>query len=672
MLDLACTKNILTLSRNGRAVYSLPVGATPAAAAIGSATFSMFHGSFKHKDRQRNKTILSLSYLRAEGSRAYATLSSFDGTPVLDVVLSVSGDLLKITPRLISDAGYNRFTLRFPAARDEQFYGCGEQFHSFPLRGDKLRIWVAEHQNAKRITKKILLEKLRGKRHSKIDSSLSYESYHVQPTFVSSACRFFHSDFSGHMLLDFSDGSFISAELRGLAPIYVGFADDFPALSELLSSLLGRQPPLPLWVNGGFIAGIQGGTAVVNKKLEALKDAGAKTVGVWCQDWEGCRITSFGKQLMWNWQYDPLLYPELPASIEKWHGEGIRFLGYVNPFLAVEGALYKEAAEKGFCVKDKKGVDYLVKITTFPAAMVDFTNPAAYEWLKDIIKTNMIGIGMDGWMADFGEYLPTDCVLYSGENPEEIHNRWPAIWARLNREAVEETGNLGKLFFFTRAGFTESVKYSTLMWNGDQHVDFSIDDGLPSVIPASLSMGLCGCGLTHSDVGGYTTIMHMKRSKEVLLRWAEMNAFSPLFRSHEGNRPNDNVQFDADGELLSHFAVFSRIHAALSPYLRALMEENALHGTPLMRPLFYHYSEPECFNEGYSYLLGRDLLVAPVIKEGAISRRVFLPNDSWIHLFTEAEYSGGVYDIPAPIGTPPVFVRKNSPRCRELLSIKEA
>ena len=74
--------------------------------------------------------------------------------------------------------------------------------------------------------------------------------------------------------------------------------------------------------------------------------------------------------------------------------EGIHFLGYINPFLAIEKELYQYASEKGYCVKDQTGKDYMVTITTFPAAMIDFTNPAAYNWIKNIIKENMIGIGI--------------------------------------------------------------------------------------------------------------------------------------------------------------------------------------------------------------------------------------------------------------------------------------
>jgi alpha-glucosidase len=358
---------------------------------------------------------------------------------------------------------------------------------------------------------------------------------------------------------------------------------------------------------------------------------------------------------MWNWQADDELYPNLKEKIAEWKEKGVHFLGYINPFMAIEKPLYRYASEHGYCVKNKKGEDYMVTITTFPAAMIDFTNPEAYEWYKNLIKENMIGIGMSGWMADFGEYLPVDSVLHDGD-PKALHNQWPAIWARLNREAVEECGVKDEVFFFMRAGYTGSVKDAACMWTGDQHVDWTRDDGLPSVIPASLSLGMSGQTIVHSDAGGYTTVMQMVRSKELLLRWEEMNAFSPLFRLHEGNQPSRNVQFDTDEELLAHLAKMSRIHTILKPYL-IRTEEEAQQGIPMMRPLFYHYEE--YFEDDREYLLGRDLLIAPIRREGRTDRHVLLPDDIWIEVSTGKEYEKGEYLIQAPVGQIPVFVRKN-------------
>ena len=530
---------------------------------------------------------------------------------------------------------------------------------------------MAEHQNAKRITHKIVREKFIGKRPDRVQSFGRYESYYAQPTFVSSGKYYVHADIDAFSIFDFSRGDRTTLYTQEPPVLYIENADSFEELSGKLAGLLGHQTVLPSWIYDGAILAIQEGCERIDEKIKRCEEAGTKICGIWSQDWCGCRKTGFGYQVMWNWAWDKELYHDLDKKIIEWKEKGIRFLGYINPFIAIEKELYKEASAKGYCVKDKEGKDYLVTITTFPAAMVDFTNPEAYDWYKNLIKENMIGLGMGGWMADFGEYLPVDCVLHSGEDPEKIHNRWPAIWAQMNRDAIAECGRQDEVFFFTRAGHTGTISASTMMWTGDQHVDWSVDDGLPSVIPATLSLAMSGYGLTHSDVGGYTTIMHMRRSKELLMRWEEMNIFSPLFRSHEGNQPVNNVQFDDDEELIRHISWASRMHAALAPYLKELVSENATKAVPVMRPLFYHYDEVKAYTETSEYLLGKDLLVAPVLCEKARSRTVYLPQDEWVHLFNGKEFMGGSYEVEAGLGCPPVFIRRNSKNFEELKKLSE-
>ena len=555
------------------------------------------------------------------------------------------------------DPAWNRIWITLPTDA-AHFYGGGETFSEWDLAGQRIRVWVAEHQNAKRIEKKLKRQSEHGIDPLYQGPFEEYESYYAQPTCITDTKEYIHVDGTSFMAFDFCTPGQITIELYANAPIYCGRADTFPALSTLLTARLGRQRPLPEWTHEGVILGVQQGPDVIDQKLARLKAAGVPVAGIWSQDWCGCRRTAFGYQVMWNWQYDKNLYPDLPEKIRKWRAEGIRFLGYINPFMAIEKDLYRYASAHGYCVKNDKGEDYLVTITTFPAAMIDLTNPEAYAWYKQVIKDHMIGIGMGGWMADFGEYLPVDSVLYSGQDAALLHNEWPAIWARLNREAVRESGKEGEIFFFTRAGFTDTVKESTLMWTGDQHVDWSLDDGLASVIPTTMSLAVCGFGLTHSDIGGYTTNEQMNRSKELLMRWEEMNVFSPLMRSHEGNQPTRNVQFDADDALLAHLARCGKMHRALAPYLKALEQENHATGVPVMRPLFYHYEEEAAFAEKYEYLLGRDVLVAPVITEGAVTREVYLPEDAWIHIWSGQEFMGGRAVVDAPIGQPPVFIRK--------------
>lgn len=642
----------------------------------GENQFSMSRGSFKYKQKISGKRKLTLqnqekteegyllTYVDPKGSSAKEQVHQF--------AVTQQGSQIRLAYVGEEKPGVNRYWLTFVTNPKEHIYGCGETYSELDLKGQNVRIWVAEHQNTGRISKKIIKEKLLGKHPDKKLSFDKYESYYAQPTFVSSDKYYVHCDINAYSEFDFTDAGKITLYFQEPPVIITNSGQDFAEVSRKLTGLLGRQKALPDWLYDGVILGIQEGTDVVDAKIKKAKEAGVPVVGVWCQDWSGCRRTGFGYQVMWNWEWDQELYPGLDKKIAEWKEEGVRFLGYINPFIAIEKDLYAYASEHGYCVQDREGKDYLVTITTFPAAMVDFTNPEAYEWYKGLIKENMIGLGMGGWMADFGEYLPIDAVLYSGEDPAIIHNQWPAIWAKMNQEAVAECGKEGQVFFFTRAGHTGTIAHSHMMWTGDQHVDWSIDDGLPAVIPATLSLAMSGYGIAHSDVGGYTTIMHMRRSKELLLRWEEMNVFSPLFRTHEGNQPVNNVQFDDDEELLAQLAKCGRMHVALKDYLKGLVDEEISDGTPVMRPLFYHYDEAEAYTEKTEYLLGRDLLVAPVYEEGAKSRTIYLPSDGWVNIFDGKEYAGGHMIVEAPIGKPPVFVRKDSKDYEALMQVAQA
>lgn len=626
----------------------------------GHADYSMKRGSFKIKEKIKDKKPMYISSLYKVADGYKINMISKNEEINLEVYIKDKEDIIEIE-FMCPYEEINRMWINLCAVDGEHIYGCGETFTHFDLKGEKVRIWVAEHQSLNRLLKKAVGRKILNRKPQHMMSFHKYETYYSQPTFVSSRRYFVHVDSSAYMDFDFTESNKHTLFVREIPKkIIIGKNDKFDELMENLSSLLGRQPELPEWVYNGAILGIQGGTKVMMNKVDKALEKGMKVSAVWCQDWEGRRITKFGKQLMWDWKWDTELYPELDKAIKQLGEGNIKFMGYINPFLAIEGELYKEATAKGYTIKDKEGKDYMVKITTFPAAMVDLTNPKAFEWIKGIIKKNMIELGVAGWMADFGEYLPVDAVLFSKEHGEKIHNTWPALWAKANREAIEEAGKLGEILFFTRAGHTETIKYSTLMWAGDQYVDWSYDDGLPSVIPASLSLAMSGFGLCHSDIGGYTTLFGLKRSRELFMRWAELAAFSPIMRNHEGNKPEINVQFDHDEEVLLHYSRMSNIYSKLSHYIRAIVKENADKGIPVMRPIFMYYDEEEAYDEKYQYMLGRDLLVAPVCEEGKTDWEIYLPKDKWIHLWTGEEYPGGKITIDAPLGYPPVFYRKSS------------
>ncbi|MCR4660856.1 MAG: alpha-glucosidase [Clostridia bacterium] len=658
MLKLQFENGILNVLVNNKLKLKFEKSQEIATVGKYKATYKMSHGSFRIKTKRFNSQKIIINDIKKIEDDTYEFLLSNDKS----IRYVKEGDVIKLIPFELAQDEYYQFSL--PSYKNQHIYGGGEHFTKLDMKGLDYEVWVSEHISIKQILFKIQAFFLRKLTHDRLKRLLDdYETYYSQPTFIFSDLVFFHTSSNGRIHYNFKkDNESIFTGYGHLDDFYFGFGSSYEDLLEKLTNIIGRQPKLPDWVYNGRILGVQGGTDIMLEKYNKALETGSKVTGIWIQDWEGRRITAVGKQLYWNWEWDRELYPNLDKTIKELNEKGVKVLGYCNPFLAVEKPLYKEASEKGYCVKDKDGKDYLVTITTFPAAMVDFSNPEAYQWIKNIIKKNMIEFGLAGWMADFGEYLPTDAVLYSGENAEIVHNTWPAIWARINREALEETGNLGKIMFFTRAGHTESVRQSVMMWNGDNHVDFSFDTGLPTIIPATLSLTCVGFGLSHSDIGGYTTVpIFMTRSEECYCRWCEMNAFSLIMRDHEGLNPDLNVQFDENENTLKFSAKMSRIHTHLAPYLKKCVEYNAEKGVGVVRPLFFYYDEEKAYKEKYEYLLGRDILVAPVLSSKKKTRKVYLPNDTWIHIWSGKEYTGSQeVMVEAPLGQIPVFVRKEA------------
>ncbi len=619
--------------------------------AKGQASYTMNRGTFKTKDRIKKKVKLLFSH-QDQGIFWYQHENNRIG------ILPVNEEG-RTTLNVIRETDFNRFWLAVPATPNEHVYGCGEQFSEFDLKGKKVTVWVSEHHSVKKIVKKFLREKVFGVNPNHKGSFKEQQTYYAQPTFLSSHKYLVHVQSDSYQTFDFKP-NYTMIEARDIPQaIHVLYADDFLALSKRTADLLGKQPPLPEWTEKGLIIASQGGIETLKKHVDTCLNSGIPLVGVWSQDWSGNLVTAFGYQVYWNWQISETLYPNMKEEIKELASKNIAFLGYINTFLKENTPLYQEAKAKDYFVKTTRGDVYHIKSTTFNAGIIDLTHPGAYQWYKDIIKNNMIGLGMKGWMADFGEYLPTDAVIYQGK-AEHVHNLWPSLWAKLNQEAIHESKNQ-ELFFFTRAGYTETIAHSPAMWAGDQHVDFSKEYGLPSAIVSALSMATIGIGQTHSDIGGYTTILHMKRSKELLIRWAEMNLFSPIFRCHEGNQPTQNAQFDADQETLDIFANLSTIYRKLSPYLAHLKSEYQKQGIPIIRPLFYHYDEAWAYQEKYQFLYGEDVLVSPVIDDKVRQKTVRLPQGVWVQFFTNHAFLGGVHHVDAPLGRPIAFYRKGSP-----------
>ncbi|HOH28264.1 MAG TPA: alpha-glucosidase [Candidatus Hydrogenedentes bacterium] len=661
-----------------RVLWATVPGTSFAAAGRGQERVTESRGSYKIKDALSrictNQTIESivqepdrllvkgmLTGLRAAGTVGYVFSLESVGENQIAFALS------------LSDSTYNRSWMTYASEPDEHFFGFGEQFSCFDLKGKRVPIVVQEQGIGRGLQPITFLVNLVAGAGGSWDAS-----YACVPHYITSKCRSLFLENSEYTVFDLRQGNRVEVKVFSSRLCGRILQGDTPAgLVEEYTACTGRMRPLPDWIHEGAVVGMQGGTEKVRQVLAALKEHDTPIAAFWLQDWVGPRTTSIGKQLWWNWELDRDTYPEWNTLREELDADGIRLMTYINPFLAdvsekpnARRNLFQEAAEKGLLVRDSGGNPCLIPNTSFSAGLLDLTNPAACVWMKEVIRDQVIAEGASGWMADFGEALPYDAVLHSGEPASSFHNRYPEAWARLNREAIDDTGRGEDFVFFTRSGYRSSPRYTTLQWLGDQLVTWDAYDGIKTAVIGLLSSGLSGFSFNHSDIGGYTTfsmpLLGYQRSRELLFRWMELNAFTTLFRTHEGNQPESNVQFYDDEETLAYFSRFARVHKAWGFYRAQLIEEAGRTGLPVVRPLFLHYPGDEnTYSLSYQqFLVGPDLMVAPVLAPRRNSVVVYFPEGAWIHIWSGNSY-GGIHPrsretVSAPLGRPAVFYRSRS------------
>lgn len=651
MLQFVASKDGFDLSLGARCILAHRSDFPAVSIASGEPHVTMVRGNFRFADNVTPASPLSRCTLEAG---RVALLASPDGAARASVTVDDSAGRLTITALTAHD----RITVDFACNTDDVLWGGGEQMSYLALNGRKFPVWTSE-PGVGREPGTPLTDM------ASADGSFAGGDYwttnYPEPTVLCSAGWALSLANAEYCEIDATHPGRLRVHVWAGEVVIDVFAGEPADLTRQLGARFGTRHALPEWALGGAVVGLKQGMASFDR-LETLIDAGAQVSGLWCEDWVGIRETSFGRRLFWDWQWNAERYPDLPARIASLKARGIRFLGYVNPYLAVDGPLYPEAAAQGFFARRlDSDAPYLVDFGEFEAGVVDFTNPGACAWFaEEVIGKRMLDFGLDGWMADFGEYLPTDLRLHDGD-PMEEHNRWPVRWAEVNARAVASRGRTGDVLWFMRAGHTGVQAHCPLLWAGDQSVDFSRHDGIGTVITAALSSGLVGNAFSHSDVGGYTSLFGNVRTAELMLRWYELGAFSPVMRTHEGNRPDDNLQIDSTPELVAAFVHWSGVHAGLAPYVRHLVAEAQTSELPAQRALFLHYPEDrETFTIQDQFLYGADLMVAPVIDAGAVMRRVYLPGEGWRHLWSGQDYRAGWHNVPAPIGQPPVFYRPSS------------
>ena len=572
----------------------------------------------------------------------------------------------------------DRVYLSWRSEPREGYFGFGVQFSLLDMQGEAVPMLPEEHGYGRGREPLTLLADV-------VDGGAGgnyYNTYAPVPFFLTSDMQALYSENRGYQAFNFRDPNLGQLEVDAPAAHGLLFAGASPAgLLRAYGAAAGHMQPLPGWTQRGLVLAAEGGTQAVLSHLKTLLAHGVAVKGLWIQDWTGLHRTSFGEQVVWNWQLDRSHYPHWQELLDFLHRHGIKLLGYINPFLTDTGKpmgpqnLYLVAKAKGYLVDNGSGVPYAFHYPGNTAYLVDLGNPKAARWLEGIMRRQLVGNGFDGWMADFGEELPIGASTSHGIATAADHNLYPVLWAKVNQAVLKSAHLEGKAFVFLRSAFAGSQPYLPSIWLGDQLESWGADNGLESSVTALLSAGLSGFPTAYGDLGGYTSFdqfpLHYVRTPELLRRWMEVDAFTSLMRSHEGNLPAKNAQVWSSPAIMRELRRMTDLYAALAPYREQLMQAAARSDAPLDRPVFFDYPrDAEAYRLGSrEFMLGPDVLVAPVYQANVHSVKVYVPAGDWREIWTNRTYHvarGTFVQVPAPLGQPAVFARGGSQADREL------
>lgn len=343
---------------------------------------------------------------------------------------------------------------------------------------------------------------------------------------------------------------------------------------------------------------------------------------------------------------------------------GFKVVTIIDPGVKVdrEYGIYSEGIKNNYFAKDKDGIVYKNVVWPGESVYPDFMNSKVRKWWANNQKI-MMDSGVSGiWNdmnepASFNGQLPEDVVFNEDGNEvthKEVHNIYGHMMTKATYEGIKEYTKK-RPFVITRACYSGTQKYSTV-WTGD---NVSTWEHLRMSLPMLMNLGLSGLSFSGTDVGGFGHDC----TGELLSRWVQVGAFTPLFRNHSslGTRDQEPWTFDKETEEINK--KYIKLRYKILPYLYDSMWEGEKTGAPIIRPLLFNYQDDKKTYEINDELLcGDNILVAPIVEQGSKQRLVYLPKgNKWIDFWTNEIHDGGEYIIKeAPLDICPIFIKASS------------
>ncbi|MDT0450047.1 glycoside hydrolase family 31 protein [Streptomyces hesseae] len=361
-------------------------------------------------------------------------------------------------------------------------------------------------------------------------------------------------------------------------------------------------------------------------------------------------------------------FPDLPGLAAGLKEEGVRLVSIVDPAVKAEPGLaeYDTGVAAGAFVKDARGREVRGEVWPGECVFPDFTDPGARAWWGGLYAERLAQ-GFSGVWHDMNEPVsfaafgdPTlprsarHALEGRGGDHREAHNVYGLAMARAGYEGLRKLRPDERPFLFSRSGWAGMQRYGGT-WSGDVATGWP---GLRASLALVLGLGLCGVPYSGPDIGGFTGFP----SPELYLRWFQLGAYLPLFRTHAAISAGRREPWEFGAEVLEHAGAALRERARLLPYFVTLAHLAQRTGAPYVRPVWWRSPEDRALRDCEdAFLLGDSLLVAPVLELGADRRAVRLPRGRWYDTATGRPYEGpGQVLLDAPLSRVPVLARAGS------------
>ena len=497
----------------------------------------------------------------------------------------------------------------------ECIYGFGEKFTTFVKNGQNVEMWNSDV------------------------GTCSDQSYKCVPFYISSNGYGVFVNSSDKVSYEIASDTVSKVSITVPGEEIEYFVIGGENLHEVLSNYttLTGKPALPpaktfgLWLSTSFTTTYDEETITSFIDGMAERDIPLQMFHFdcfWMKGYEWC-----------NFDWDKTQFPDPPAMLKRLKERGLGICVWINPYIAQRSSLFDEGVKNGYFIKNTDGSVFQCDMWQPGMAIVDFTNPEACEWYASKIRA-LCDMGVTAIKTDFGERIPTKVKYFSGEDPVKMHNYYTYLYNKLVFNVLKDYYGENQACLFARSA-TAGGQQFPVHWGGDCSAEYS---SMAETLRGGLSLCASGFGYFSHDIGGFEATA----SPDVYKRWCAFGLMSTHSRLHGSTSYRVPWAYEDDTpenpeNACAVLRFFTKLKGRLMPYLFSQAVKTSSTGVPMMRAMVIDFAEdPACLFLDRQYMLGDNLLCAPVLSEDGVVQ-YYLPEGKWTDIITGETIEGGRY-----------------------------